>query len=103
MIEILFKLKENEEFRKLELDKSSLQHCNDTELLSMEIKDYLYGEIADENDSYDDFEDKFDSIIFKNGDYWNNVVEPLYQELHVGNNEDYDDDGCDRWFEDERW
>lgn len=110
MASISFKLKEGDNFRNLEIENRSLSHCTDTEELSMEIKEHLYNEVAGENGKYEtfeEFEDDFDNFVFQSGDYWEGVVEPLFNSLCSCYSEDYDGegdyDGEENWERDDWW
>lgn len=88
MIRIEYRVIGTEDWQTLEIEKSYFKRGEpmDDELVAEEINELFYASV-----DFKDDEDVRDKLEFKKGDYWNDVVIPIYEQTQLASDDEDDD------------
>lgn len=84
MIKIEYKTPNDKNWSVLSIPEKNFKNMTDDESVSIEIREHLYAKLDRTGMSAEELDVIIESIEYKLGNYWNNIVIPILEKTYKG-------------------
>ena len=83
MFKIKYRSPDETEWSVVTIPQDGFKHCYDDESVAIELYEYIVACFATSEMTEEEIEEKNSNLIFEDGDRWNDVIIPIFEERYA--------------------